>query len=69
MVECISVEGRRWITGELVKLFGRGINFQWGISEIDELYSGVESLAPESIFLEMETKPYKCGNGDGSNHE
>ncbi len=62
MVECLSVEGRRWITGEMERPFGRGINFQWDVSEIDEMYSRVKSLAPESIFLEMETKSYQCGN-------
>lgn len=62
MVECISVEGRRWITGEMEKPFGRGINFQWDVSEIEEMYARVKSLAPESIFLEMETKSYQCGN-------
>ena len=62
MVECIFGEGRRWITGEMEKPFGRGINFQWDVSEIDEIYARVKSNAPESIFLEMETKSYQCGN-------
>ena len=62
MVECISVEGRRWITGEMEKPFGRGINFQWDVPEIEKIYSRIKNAAPESIFLEMETRSYKCGS-------
>ena len=44
MVECISCEGIRWVTAELEKPFGRGINFR------------MQDVAPESIYLELESK-------------
>jgi len=62
MVECISAEGRHWITGELMQPFGRGINFQWEVFELEEIYTRVKNKAPESIYLEMETKSYRCGD-------
>lgn len=62
MVECISSEGRRWVTGDIEKPFGRGVNFQWDVLEIDEIYSRMQNSAPKSIFLEMETKSYQCGD-------
>lgn len=62
MVECISCKGRRWITGEIEKPFGRGINFQWNVVDLENLYSRIKNMAPESIYLEMETKSYKCGD-------
>lgn len=62
MVEELSVEGRRWLSGDMEKPFGRGVNFQWEVAKIDELYLRVKSTAPESIFLKMEIKSYQCGN-------
>lgn len=62
MAEGINGVGRRWLTGKMEKPFGRGVNFQWDVSEIDELYSRVKASAPDSIFLEMETKEYQCAD-------
>ncbi len=62
MAEGISGVGRRWITDEMEKPFGRGVNFQWDVSEIDEIYSRVKSMASDSIYLEMEVKSYQCAN-------
>ena len=60
MVESINGEGRRWFTGKMDKPYGRGVNFQWDVSEIDDLYARVIASAPDSIYLEMETKEYQC---------
>lgn len=62
MAEGINGVGRRWLTGKMEKPFGRGVNFQWDVSEIDELYSRVKASVPDSIFLEMETKEYQCAD-------
>ncbi|PKG36924.1 bleomycin resistance protein, partial [Psychromonas sp. Urea-02u-13] len=62
MVEGINGVGRRWLTGEMEKPYGRGVNFQWDVSEIDQLYSRVKASVPDSIFLEMETKEYQCAD-------
>jgi hypothetical protein len=61
MIEQIDGKGRRWITGELTKPFGRGINLQWSISNLDCLYKKVLEKSPESIYLKLESKDYKCG--------
>jgi len=62
MVEGLKGEDRRWLTEAMSRPFGRGINFQWDVSEIDLLYKRVLEIAPENIYLEMETKQYQCGN-------
>jgi len=62
MIEGINGLGRRWVTDKLEKPFGRGINFQWDVFEIDELYYRVKSKEPDSIYLELETKEYQCDN-------
>ena len=62
MAECISCEGRRWVTDTLEKPFGRGVNFQWDVVDVEKLYSRVKACAPGSIYLEMETQTYQCGD-------
>lgn len=62
MAEGINGVGRRWLTGEMEKPFGRGVNFQWDVAEIDDFYARVQAMAPRSIYLEMETKEYQCAD-------
>ena len=62
MAEGLNGKGRRWLTGSMEKPFGRGINFQWDVHEIDALYLRIKTLAPASIYLEMETKGYQAGS-------
>ncbi|MCE0556382.1 VOC family protein [Motilimonas sp. E26] len=62
MAEGIAGVGRRWLTGEMEKPFGRGVNFQWDVADIDDLYSRVKASAPDSIYLELETKEYQCAD-------
>lgn len=62
MVEGINGVGRRWVTGKLEKPFGRGVHFQWDVTEIDNLYSRIKTKSPSSIYLEMETKTYQCAH-------
>ena len=62
MVEGINGLGRRWLTGDMQKPYGRGINFQWDVKDIDALYSRIKAIAPDSIFLEMETQEYQCAD-------
>ena len=62
MAEGINGVGRRWLTEQMEKPFGRGVNFQWEVNEIDVLYSRVKAMVPNSIYLEMETKEYQCAN-------
>jgi len=60
MVESIAGVGRRWITGEMKKPYGRGINFQWDVINIGAIYERVTRLSPASIYLSPETKSYQC---------
>ena len=62
MAEEISDERRCWVTDDMKKPFGRGVNFQWDVAEIEKMYLRIKAMAPDSIFLEMETKSYKCGD-------
>ena len=62
MAEGINGSGRRWLTDKMEKPYGRGVNFQWDVSEIDDLYRRVMATVPDSIYLEMETKEYQCAN-------
>lgn len=62
MVEGINCIGRRWLISEMEKPFGRGVNFQWDVAEIDDLYSRIKAKVPSSIYLKMETKEYQCAN-------
>ena len=61
MVEGVNGPGRRWLTGKMEKPFGRGVNFQWSVSNIKSMYSRVKQKSPSSIYLELETKEYLCG--------
>lgn len=58
MLEGVGGNSRKWLTGDLEYPFGRGVNFQWDVSDINALYSTVQSKAPSSIFLPMESKSY-----------
>ena len=62
MVEGINGIGRHWLTSKMDKPFGRGVNFQWDVAEIDDLYSRIKAKVPSSIYLKMETKEYQCAN-------
>ena len=62
MLEGINPSERQWITGELDAPLGRGINFQWSVEDIDEVYSKVMRTAANTIYLPMESKEYVCGD-------
>ncbi|WP_447927815.1 bleomycin resistance protein [Vreelandella sp. EE27] len=59
MLEGLKGNSRKWLTGELNAPFGRGINFQWDVSDIDKLYSSVLIESPSSIYLPIESKCYQ----------
>ena len=50
-----------WIVGELEKPYGRGVNFQMEIENIDELYDRVKKHNIE-IFLDMHLAEYRVDN-------
>lgn len=53
--------GRNWVTGELVRPFGRGINFQIRVAEIDAIASVLHD-AGVMLFMEPETKWYRVSD-------
>ena len=61
MLEALVDEGRRWLTGEMTQPFGRGINLQWDVADAEAMFNRVSALAPESVYLELETMSYRCG--------
>lgn len=61
MVEQVDGPGRRWITAAMEIPFGRGINLQWDVGNLQELYQRVKSIKPDAIYLDLERKTYVCG--------
>jgi catechol 2,3-dioxygenase-like lactoylglutathione lyase family enzyme len=62
MLDQISV-GRTWATGPLETPFGRGINLQLTVSQIDPLLARLEQ-AGIAIYLPVEAKTYRVGGTD-----
>ena len=54
MLEELSGSNRQWVTAVLNAPFGRGINFQWDVENIQELHNRVRKLAPGTIYLALE---------------
>lgn len=50
-----------WNVGKMEYPFGRGINFEMTISDVDALYERIEK-AGIKLFRKMEVKDYECGN-------
>lgn len=64
MIDQINLEAgkRSWVSGDLEKPYGRGINLQMEISGIDALYQRVKNSHAD-IFMEIEDKEYRCDDG------
>ena len=50
-----------WNVGKMEYPFGRGINFEMTISDVDAVYERIEK-AGIKLFMKMEIKDYECGN-------
>ena len=68
MVEEIDQSNRIWITGLLEKPYGRGINFQIEIADVDALYQKLVDIN-HPLFMEIEEKWYRTGNVMGGNKQ
>ena len=53
--------GRCWLTGPMEAPYGRGINFQIDVDDVDTLYAAVQGAAAP-IVLPIEEKWYRCGD-------
>lgn len=67
MLEELGI-GRNWITGDLEHPWGRGINFQIEVENVDELYAKVLS-AGITPFLSIEEKWYRKGDSHVGNRQ
>lgn len=56
MIEGLTDKSRAWRVGEMEAPFGRGINFQIEVKDVDELY---EKLKKYPKFQEMEERWYR----------
>ena len=59
MLEEAGMPGRRWVTGPLERPFGRGINFQIGVDDVDGVRAAMNA-AGWPLFLELETVWYRA---------
>lgn len=50
-----------WNVGKMEYPFGRGINFEMTISDVDAVFERIEK-AGMKLFRKMEVKDYECGN-------
>lgn len=69
MFEQVTGPGRRWITDELSKPFGRGVNFEIEVEGIDTLYAAVLERSASSVYLALEAKDYRCGDETATNRQ
>jgi len=59
--EIVADSERTWITAELSYPFGRGINLQIKVSDVEALYQSVKT-AEAFVFLDMEEKWYRAND-------
>ncbi len=62
MCEELAGPGRRWLTGDMEPPFGRGINLQWEVRDVQALYERIRTIQPEAIYMEIEEQSYVCGD-------
>lgn len=61
MIQQINKENNKWGTGKLEYPLGVGINFQIGVTNIDEIYNRLKK-SNYKIFAEMEDHWYRKDN-------
>ena len=69
MFEQFDGPGRRWITGDLQRPFGRGMNLQIETADVLAMHSRVQERAPGCIYLPLEKKSYMCRNEEVAVHQ
>ncbi|WP_166998090.1 bleomycin resistance protein [Paramicrobacterium fandaimingii] len=55
--------GRNWLTQELDPPFGRGINFQIGVPDLEPIFAALAN-AKWSLFMQPETKWYRVSDSE-----
>ena len=59
---------REWISAELLRPFGRGVNFQIQVADVDALYERAIN-AEAQIYMKMEEKFYRINNHKAGNRQ
>jgi catechol 2,3-dioxygenase-like lactoylglutathione lyase family enzyme len=68
MIEGATDQSRTWLTGELQRPFGRGINLQIEVRDVEGLYQNFVR-AQHPIYLAMEEKWYRVGDKHTGNKQ
>lgn len=68
MMEELTDNERKWLSGPLEKPFGRGINLQMETHSIDELYKAVRNHGIP-LFMDIEEKWYRRKNDTVGNRQ
>lgn len=63
MLEEAAGPGRRWITGELERPFGRGMNLQIAVADCAPILARLEA-AGWPLYLDVEEKWYRVAGGE-----
>ena len=65
--------GRNWVTGELARPLGRGVNFQISVVDLGPIRTALRDAALRGaaapLFMEPETKWYRVGEAEGGGVE
>lgn len=62
MLDQVGVS-RDWLSAELVRPFGRGVNFQIDTDDVEGLYAKVVA-GGASLFMDMESRSYRVDGKD-----
>lgn len=68
MIEGLSNKSRSWIIGKIERPFGRGMNLQIEVQDVQNLYQNFKK-AEYPIFLEMEEKWYRMDDKEICNKQ
>ena len=68
MIEGLNDKTRNWKVGDLERPFGRGVNFQIEVPDVENLYQNFNT-AGYPIYLEMEEKWYRMNNTENGNRQ
>ncbi|NKE46653.1 VOC family protein [Roseomonas frigidaquae] len=63
MLEEAAGPERRWLTGAMEKPFGRGINFQITVAQVDPILAKLEA-AGWPLYLDVEETWYRVDDGE-----
>ncbi len=68
MLEAFDSHSRAWVTGELEPPFGRGVNFQIEVADIQSLYDNFKTNNYR-LFLDLEDKWYRADDHEVGNRQ